>query len=129
MSEEKYDSSIDVHQSGVRFVSTESGDAATDFNCERLCYAIESLCHGRKIVQDLPPSPEEDDEEEEEGDRLDPLFDSDDFPQPFVELIYSNIDDIFIKDNNIVIIEFIFNCAYSLLFENIETLNTNIDKL
>eukprot|EP01083_Nonionella_stella_P073687 199481_1 len=125
MSDEKYEAANDVEQSGVRFTGTEDN---IDFTCERLCFAVESFCGGRLIVPELSAD-QAGDEDEEPMDRLDPLFDSDDFPQDFIQLIYDNVGDIFKPNSNHKTIEFVFNCAFGILFENTNTLQSNIDAL
>lgn len=128
MSDEKYESVMDIEQSGVRFVSNQPPDIAIEANCERLFFCVESFCGGRQIVKE-PPSPQNNEDDEEEGDRLDPLFDDDNYPQPFIELIYENESDIFKAESNKKVIDFTFNCAFSIIFERKESLNSNIDKL
>jgi len=59
----------------------------------------------------------------------DPLFDDDNYPQPFIDLIYENATDIFKTDNDKSIIEFVFNCAFSIIFEQPSFLNANLEKL
>ena len=125
MADEKYDidPSTDKEQSGCRFVSTGPEADAIDYNCERLFAAMESFCGDKQIIPELPQ------DADEEADELDALFDDEEFPQPFIDLIYNNIDDIFKSSNNSAVIEFTFNVAFSLIFENPAQLNTNIDKL
>merc|ERR1719203_1481284 len=101
--EQKYNSMTDIEQSGVRFVSNQPSDIAIEASCERLFFCVESFCGGRQIVKDLTPAPnadDDDEEEEEEGDRLDPLFDDENYPQPFIELIYENEKDIFKEEES-----------------------------
>ena len=125
--DEKYEPTTDIEQSGVRFVASQPSEIAIEATCERLFFCVESFCGGRQIVKDPTPQPE--DSEDEEGDRLDPLFNDDNYPQPFIELIYENKSDIFKAESNKKVIDFTFNCAFSIIFEQPENLNTNIDKL
>eukprot|EP00484_Ammonia_sp_Unknown_P006812 CAMPEP_0197072262 /NCGR_PEP_ID=MMETSP1384-20130603/210008_1 /TAXON_ID=29189 /ORGANISM="Ammonia sp." /LENGTH=522 /DNA_ID=CAMNT_0042511079 /DNA_START=31 /DNA_END=1597 /DNA_ORIENTATION=- len=125
MAEEKYvaDASQDIEQSGVHFVSIEAG--ANEYFCERLFVAMEHFCGEKQLIEPLPDNAPED------ADELDPLFDAEDFPQPFINLIYENTADIFKAGNEAQsnIIEFTFNVVFSLIFENQPSLDSNIEQL
>ena len=123
---EEYDASVDTELSGVRFATVEDHDAALDYNCERLYTTVQYFCGDKEI---LPPAPEPVPEDEEDPpDELEPLFESDDFPPPFIQLVMDNLEDIFKAENDQKIIDFLFNVVFSLLFENKETIHSNIEQ-
>eukprot|EP00486_Rosalina_sp_Unknown_P016512 CAMPEP_0201593536 /NCGR_PEP_ID=MMETSP0190_2-20130828/191112_1 /ASSEMBLY_ACC=CAM_ASM_000263 /TAXON_ID=37353 /ORGANISM="Rosalina sp." /LENGTH=198 /DNA_ID=CAMNT_0048052761 /DNA_START=30 /DNA_END=623 /DNA_ORIENTATION=- len=127
MSEEKFDvdPSTDIDQSGCRFVSEGDAADALEYNCERLFASMESLCPDKELIPPLP----DDEEEDEEADILDPLFDAEDYPQPFINLVYDNTKEMFNSSTNANTIEFVFNVVFSLIFENADQLNENIDRI
>ena len=127
MSDEKFDvdPATDVDQSGCRFVAEGDAADALEYNCERLYASLEALCPDKELIPPLPDNEEED----EEADMLDPLFDAEDFPQPFINLVYDNTNEIFNPSSNTNVIEFTFNVTFSLIFENPDQLNENIDRL
>ena len=124
--EEVYDAAIDTELSGVRFATVESHDAALDYSCERLYTAVKAFCGDKEI---LPPPPEAAEDEEDPPDELEPLFDADDFPQPFIDLVYDNLEDIFKSGSDQKLIDFLFNVVFSLLFDNKDTIQSNIEQI
>jgi len=118
--EEEYDPAVDTDLSGVRFATLEDPESALDYNCERLYTVVQHFCGDRNI---LPPTPED------AEDELEPFFDSDDFPQPFIKLVTDNLADIFKPGADQKLIDFLFNVVFSVLFENKSVVQSNIEQM
>eukprot|EP00485_Elphidium_margaritaceum_P003655 CAMPEP_0202699476 /NCGR_PEP_ID=MMETSP1385-20130828/12711_1 /ASSEMBLY_ACC=CAM_ASM_000861 /TAXON_ID=933848 /ORGANISM="Elphidium margaritaceum" /LENGTH=471 /DNA_ID=CAMNT_0049356437 /DNA_START=48 /DNA_END=1463 /DNA_ORIENTATION=- len=120
-----------ARDSAVRFVSTDVDPV--DYCCERLFEAVQNCCGDKSIVPPLPAVADAD--PDAEVDELEPLFDAEDFPQPFINLVYDNASDIFRPGQQASVIEFAFNVTFSfLLIEsnddgNAYKADANIDKL